>query len=155
MKEFSQHLKAWRIERGLTQSQLADRSGIPRPNVAALESGRRECTLRTLARLASVLELSPGKLLDEWPSVTQGIAWDRHQIDRIAKSLLEDGEGLSNEQKQIREAVIWQAEPILRAAGFEKTAKRARRGRRVLPKDLETQILQKLSRILSSREVPR
>ncbi len=44
-----------RIGRGLTQTALAARAGIPRPYVNALEAGRHEPTVRTLTALAGAL----------------------------------------------------------------------------------------------------
>ena len=44
-----------RVRRGLTQSEAATRAGIPRTYLIALEAGRHEPTLRTLAALARAL----------------------------------------------------------------------------------------------------
>ena len=46
-----------RVGRGLTQTALAARAGIPRPYVNALEAGRHEPTVRTLAALARALDV--------------------------------------------------------------------------------------------------
>ncbi|WP_436794660.1 helix-turn-helix transcriptional regulator [Actinospongicola halichondriae] len=49
--EFAVLLRRSRSAAGLTQTDLADRSGIARPNVAAYEAGRREPKWSTAQRL--------------------------------------------------------------------------------------------------------
>jgi predicted nucleotidyltransferase len=48
-------LRKRRLEAGLSQRALALRSGVPQPNIAAYESGRRIPSAGTLDRLAAVL----------------------------------------------------------------------------------------------------
>lgn len=48
-------LRRRRLEAGLTQRQLAARSGVPQPNIADYENGRRNPTAQTLQRLDGVL----------------------------------------------------------------------------------------------------
>jgi transcriptional regulator with XRE-family HTH domain len=57
------NLRAVRERRGLTQSQLARLSGIPRSTVANIETGISNPTLSVLARLAAALRLSLEELL--------------------------------------------------------------------------------------------
>ena len=47
----ARHLKAARARAGLTQRELATKSGIPQPTIAALEAGRRDPRFGTLERL--------------------------------------------------------------------------------------------------------
>lgn len=49
-------VRARRKKRGLTQQQLADLTGIRRPNIARLEGGAHAASLETLERLAAALE---------------------------------------------------------------------------------------------------
>ncbi len=49
-------VRAQRKKRGLTQQQLADLTGIRRPNIARLEGGAHAASLETLERLAAALE---------------------------------------------------------------------------------------------------
>lgn len=44
-----------RLAQGLTQGAMSRRTGMTRPNVARLEGGMYEPTLRTLARVAAAL----------------------------------------------------------------------------------------------------
>ena len=61
-------LRDLRIKQGLTQQQLAEKSGIQRVNVAQFESGTRDLSNASLAtglRLADALHVSnPKKLLE-------------------------------------------------------------------------------------------
>jgi DNA-binding Xre family transcriptional regulator len=51
-----QKLSALRVERGMTQAQLADRLGVSQPHIAKLEAGRaKNIELHTLCRWATAL----------------------------------------------------------------------------------------------------
>ena len=54
-------LKLARIERGLTQSQLADKAGVTRQTIGLIEAGGYNPTLNLCIQLARVT----GKTLDE------------------------------------------------------------------------------------------
>jgi transcriptional regulator with XRE-family HTH domain len=51
-------LAAMRLNAGLSQKQLADAVGSAQPNVSLWESGMREPSLSTVAKLARVLNVS-------------------------------------------------------------------------------------------------
>jgi predicted nucleotidyltransferase/DNA-binding XRE family transcriptional regulator len=53
--QIGETLRRRRLDAGLSQRELALRSGIPQPNIAAYESGRRAPAAGTLDRLDSVL----------------------------------------------------------------------------------------------------
>lgn len=46
-----------RKERGITQQEIADRTGIKRTNVARIESGRNAPTIEVLVKLATALDM--------------------------------------------------------------------------------------------------
>ncbi|MBI2340159.1 MAG: helix-turn-helix transcriptional regulator, partial [Deltaproteobacteria bacterium] len=46
----AQQISAWRQVRGLTQEELASRTGIPRPNLSAIERGQHDITVATLEK---------------------------------------------------------------------------------------------------------
>ena len=46
-----------RKEKGITQQEIADRTGIKRTNVARIESGRNAPTIEVLVKLAAALDL--------------------------------------------------------------------------------------------------
>jgi transcriptional regulator with XRE-family HTH domain len=49
------HLQEHRESRGLTQQELSERSGVPRPTLAHLESGQGNPTLSVLIKVAAAL----------------------------------------------------------------------------------------------------
>ncbi|HEY8530883.1 MAG TPA: helix-turn-helix transcriptional regulator [Limnochorda sp.] len=59
--ELGQRLQALRVQRGLTQVQLAQRAGVSQTVIARLEAGKRSGRLETWVRLAAAL----GVTLDE------------------------------------------------------------------------------------------
>ncbi len=57
-------LKRLRLEAGLSQDELALRVGTSQPNIARIESGKQDPSLRTLHRLAEALGLDIHKVVD-------------------------------------------------------------------------------------------
>lgn len=53
----AESLRCKRLAAGLSQRQLAARSGVPQPSIAAYESGRRGPAVQTLQRLEDVLRV--------------------------------------------------------------------------------------------------
>jgi len=58
-------LRELRLEAGLTQAELARRTGIHRPNIARVEAGRHTPSLETLARLATAIGVPTTRVLSE------------------------------------------------------------------------------------------
>ncbi|MGD8863812.1 MAG: helix-turn-helix transcriptional regulator [Myxococcales bacterium] len=58
-------LRELRMAAGLTQAELARRTGIHRPNIARVEAGRHTPSLETLARLASAIGVPTTHVLAE------------------------------------------------------------------------------------------
>lgn len=56
-------LRELRQAAGLTQAELARRTGIHRPNIARVEAGRHTPSLETLSRLASAIGVSTSRVL--------------------------------------------------------------------------------------------
>lgn len=56
-------LRAARADGGLTQADLARRSGIAQPNIAAIESGRRSVSPETLEQLLRAADYRPATAL--------------------------------------------------------------------------------------------
>ena len=59
----ARNLRRLREERGLSQQQISDLAGIPRPTWASLESGSANPTLSVLSRTASALQVSIEELI--------------------------------------------------------------------------------------------
>lgn len=51
----------------MTQAQVARAARVPRPNLSAIERGKREVSLSTLRALAVALDIRPGVLADGEP----------------------------------------------------------------------------------------
>lgn len=58
-------LRKLRTAAGLTQAELARRTGIHRPNIARVEAGRHTPSLETLGRLAAAIGVSAMQVLSE------------------------------------------------------------------------------------------
>jgi transcriptional regulator with XRE-family HTH domain len=63
-ERMASRLKAIRERRGLTQEQLAEKSGVSRTYLARLETGRQDPTLSTLEKLAKALGVKVRRLLE-------------------------------------------------------------------------------------------
>ena len=56
-------VKKYRKIKGLTQNELAYKAGISQPFIAEIERGRKSPSVRTLVKIAKVLNVSLEKLL--------------------------------------------------------------------------------------------
>jgi len=65
IKRFGKRVHLLRKEKGWTQELFADELGIDRSYVSSLERGLRNPTLKTVARIAEVLEISIAELCTE------------------------------------------------------------------------------------------
>jgi transcriptional regulator with XRE-family HTH domain len=57
------NIQKLRKQKGITQDQLAELSGLNRAHVYRLETGRQSMTLRTLKIIGDALEVRPTQLL--------------------------------------------------------------------------------------------
>jgi len=64
MAHFGTKLREAREQLGLTQEQVAQRSGVHATEVSRMEAGKRDPQVSTLRRLAKAVEVKPGQLLD-------------------------------------------------------------------------------------------
>ncbi len=62
--ELGTNLREARKRLGLTQEQVAHRSGVHATEVSRIEAGKRDPQVSTVRRLAKALEVKPGRLLD-------------------------------------------------------------------------------------------
>jgi len=58
------NVRRLREEKGWSQEDYADRTGIHRTYVSDIERGRRNPTVTVVEKLARPLEVEPGRLLD-------------------------------------------------------------------------------------------
>ena len=104
MISLGRNLYLWRVERKLTQNELARRTGISRPNLSVIEQGGRDITVSTLLRLAKELDLSPGILVDGVPPCpVSGKRFSRRDLDRISRFILGERLTLKKEEHKFAE----------------------------------------------------
>jgi len=61
---FGTRLREARERLGLTQEEVAQRSGVHATEVSRIEAGKRDPQISTLRRLAKAVDVKPGQLLD-------------------------------------------------------------------------------------------
>ena len=80
------YLQAWRLHKGLTQKELAKRSGLTQAQVSTLENQTHIPTLKTLNKLAAAFGVPTGELLNLPP--TGPLPLSRHDIDAVALAIV-------------------------------------------------------------------
>ena len=63
MGKLGSNLRAARKKLGLTQEQVAERSGVHVTEISRMEAGKRDPQVSTLLKLAKAVEVPPGELL--------------------------------------------------------------------------------------------
>jgi transcriptional regulator with XRE-family HTH domain len=62
---FGANVRRYRMAAGLSQEAVAERMGVDRAYVSAIERGRQNATLLTVWEAAQVLGVRPAELFDE------------------------------------------------------------------------------------------
>ena len=62
---FGANLQYFREKAGLSQAALADRMGVDRAHISAMERGQQNVTTITLWHVAEALDVKPAELLDD------------------------------------------------------------------------------------------
>lgn len=57
IKVFSSNMRKYRLEKHLSQEALAEKSGLHRTYISAVECGRRSIALENVQRIADALEV--------------------------------------------------------------------------------------------------
>lgn len=91
--------KEWRVHRGLSQEQLADRLETSVASISRIESGSQPYTQDVLEALADALMTDPASLLMRNPADPEAIwsIWDqakkgeRQLIEELARSVVKTG----------------------------------------------------------------
>ena len=65
VKVFGKNLKKFRSEKGLSQEELAEKSGLHRTYISAIECFRRSIALENVQRIADALDIDTYKLFLE------------------------------------------------------------------------------------------
>ena len=64
IRRMAKRVKALRVERGMTQAELAQRARLSRKQVGRIEAAEQEPTLGVIERLAKALKVRPAELLE-------------------------------------------------------------------------------------------
>jgi transcriptional regulator with XRE-family HTH domain len=62
--DLGSNLRAAREKLGLTQEEVAERSGVHATEISRMEAGKRDPQVSTLRKLAKAVEVPPGQLLE-------------------------------------------------------------------------------------------
>ena len=62
---FGANLQYFREKAGLSQAAMADRMGVDRAHISAMERGQQNVTIITLWHVAEALDVKPAELLDD------------------------------------------------------------------------------------------
>ncbi len=150
----------WRLERKFTQEELARRAGISRPNLSAIERGRREVSLRILRAVAAALEINPGMLVDGTAPgpATRGLL-SREALERVADAVVGGKAIHSEKEKRLVELLKPLMKNRVRLVHGHKTAGGAFSGKRLtdaawlrLRSNYPAQVIQNLIQRISDRQ---
>lgn len=64
LKDFAEKVRSNRKNKGLTQEELAELSGLSLSQIARIETAKLNSTICTVVVLARSMKISPSKLLD-------------------------------------------------------------------------------------------
>lgn len=93
---FYERLKESRIKSGLTQEQLAEKLGVAKSTLSGYESGNREPTIATIAKVLDILNIDANYLYqDETKALTELI------VDRDKKMLLKKYSDLDDHGREM------------------------------------------------------
>ena len=62
-KQVGKNVRSLREEKGWSQEELADRTGLHRTYISGIERGIRNPTVTIIAKMAKQLDVEPGELL--------------------------------------------------------------------------------------------
>lgn len=117
-----------RLQRGLTQAELAARAGMTPANLSAVEAGRRDLLVGTLLRIAAALDRPPADLVPAGPAAERPLTHDT--LNAVAASVLTGRRPFSAALNSLADGVAWTCRPILeavRAPGARRGTRRAAR----------------------------
>ena len=65
LRNFGLAVRARRLALGMSQEALADKAGLHRTYVGAVERGERNVSLLNIVKIARALEIAPGELMSD------------------------------------------------------------------------------------------
>lgn len=103
-KHFGNRLREARINAGLSQSELEERSGIPKARLSRYENGHVEPSIQTLARLSRALKVSEASLLGDQRAILEGF-FDVLEARGVRIETADQGSRLANAVADMVQAV--------------------------------------------------
>lgn len=79
------YLGEWRRKLNITQSELADRSGLTQSEISKIENGLVSPSLKTIQKVSKPLRIQPANLFDS-PSKEPKLS--RHEVDELARNVI-------------------------------------------------------------------
>ncbi|MGN6216975.1 MAG: helix-turn-helix domain-containing protein [Solirubrobacterales bacterium] len=64
MSSLGANLREARMRLGMTQEEVAERSGVHATEVSRIEAGKRDPRISTVLRLAKAVNVKPGQLIE-------------------------------------------------------------------------------------------
>jgi transcriptional regulator with XRE-family HTH domain len=120
MIPFGLCLQLWRKKRGMSQAVLAQKAGVPQPNLSDMERGEKEVSLRTLRALAFALDIPAGLLADGvGPETEKPLVLTRDRLERIAQAVAQGKLPADPQEKQLAMEIALLMKSRLRAAGHK------------------------------------
>jgi transcriptional regulator with XRE-family HTH domain len=118
MIPFGLCLQLWRKKRGMSQTLLAQKAGVPQPNLSDMERGEKEVSLRTLRALAFALDIPAGLLADGvGPETKKPLVLTRDRLERIAQAVSQGKLPTDPQEKKLARGTALLMKGRLRAAG--------------------------------------
>lgn len=124
MLPFGTCVLLWRTHLKLSQSALAQKAGLPQPNLSDIERGEREVSLRTLRALAQALGIRPGILADGIGPVERKEPLSRERLEKVADSVARGTAPAGSADAELAAQLGPLVRPRLAASGNKKAPRR-------------------------------
>ena len=86
-----QRLQQQRLQKGLTQPELARRTGIAQANLSNIEKGKRDPSLLTLRKICFALGVPAWEIVRAAEQAPTGLSLKRTELEKLAKVILGSG----------------------------------------------------------------
>ncbi len=99
------HIYLKRLEKAITQNELAILAGIPQSNLSNIERGKCDMTVSMLRRIAVALDVAPTYFFADFDDESGKKELSRNEIEKIAKIVAKGAEPSTSKQREITELV--------------------------------------------------
>jgi transcriptional regulator with XRE-family HTH domain len=131
LRRLGQRIRELRADRGWSQEELADVSGVHRTYIGHLERGETNVTLISLVRISDGLRITVRELLEglETPTAASARVSDRGGLKKLARSRVDNDSAVKELRAALQNALRAARKLDLTTAGPVKKAPK-RRGKR-------------------------